>query len=113
MLGAGGKVVTLPQLADVCMTIFLPTAEAGRVALGAEARIVVDALPDYVLPASVSFVSPEAQFTPKEVETRTEPILYRGAGLAVVWPQLCALVAIGAVAIVASLARFRRAVSLG
>jgi HlyD family secretion protein len=33
---------------------------------------VLDALPDFVLPASVSFASPEAQFTPKEVETRTE-----------------------------------------
>jgi HlyD family secretion protein len=72
VLGAGGKVVTLLELADVYMTIFLPTAAAGRVAIGAEARIVLDALPGYVLPARVSFVSPEAQFTPKEVETRTE-----------------------------------------
>lgn len=41
-----------------------------------------------------------------------QAILYRGAGLDVVWPQLCALVAIGSVAFVASLARFRRSVSL-
>ena len=34
--------------------------------------MVVDAYPDLVLPATVSFASPEAQFTPKEVETHTE-----------------------------------------
>jgi HlyD family secretion protein len=72
VLGAGGKVVTVLDLADVYMTIFLPTEQAGRVGYGAEARMVLDAFPELVLPASVSFASPEAQFTPKEVETRTE-----------------------------------------
>jgi len=41
-----------------------------------------------------------------------QAILYRGAGLDVVWPQLCALVTIGSVAFVGALARFRRSVSL-
>ena len=41
-----------------------------------------------------------------------QAILYRGAGLDVVWPQLCALAAIGSVAFVGALARFRRSVSL-
>jgi len=72
VLDAGGKVVTILDLADVYMTIFLPTDVAGRVAYGAEARMILDAYPELVLPATVSFASPEAQFTPKEVETRTE-----------------------------------------
>ena len=72
VLAAGGKVITLLELTDVFMTIFLPTAEAGRVRVGSEARVVLDAAPEYVIPAIVSFVAPEAQFTPKEVETRTE-----------------------------------------
>jgi len=72
VLAAGGKVVTLLDLTDVYMTIFLPTAEAGRVRIGSEARLVLDAAPEFVIPATVSFVAPEAQFTPKEVETRTE-----------------------------------------
>jgi len=72
VLGAGGKVLTVLDLTDVYMTIFLPTRQAGRLRVGDEARIVLDALPDYVVPATVSFVSPKAQFTPKEVETRTE-----------------------------------------
>jgi HlyD family secretion protein len=72
VLDAGGKVVTVLDLTDVYMTIFLPTEEAGRIAYGAEARMELDAFPELVLPASVSFASPEAQFTPKEVETHTE-----------------------------------------
>ncbi|SEA26999.1 HlyD family secretion protein [Desulfuromusa kysingii] len=72
ILAAGRKLLTVLDLSDVYMTIFLPTAQAGRVTIGAEARIVLDALPDVSIPARVSFVAPEAQFTPRAVETRTE-----------------------------------------
>ncbi|WP_289034722.1 HlyD family efflux transporter periplasmic adaptor subunit [uncultured Roseibium sp.] len=72
VLSAGGRAITLIDLADVYMTIFLPTADVGRIFIGAEARIIIDAAPEYIIPASVSFVSADAQFTPKEVETRTE-----------------------------------------
>ena len=71
VLGAGGKVLTLLDLSDVYMVIFLPATEAGRVPLGAQARLVLDAAPEYVVPAEVSFVAPRAQFTPKQVETRS------------------------------------------
>jgi HlyD family secretion protein len=54
------------------MTFFLPTEQAGRVALGAEARLVLDAAPQYVIPAEISFVADVAQFTPKTVETEEE-----------------------------------------
>jgi HlyD family secretion protein len=72
VLAAGGKVLTLLDVTDVYMTVFLPTSEAGRLPIGAEARIIFDAAPQYVVPASVSFVATEAQFTPKYVETKTE-----------------------------------------
>lgn len=72
VLPAGGKVLTVLDQTDAFMTIFLPTLQAGRLRVGDEARIVLDAMPEYTIPATVSFVSPEAQFTPKEVETRTE-----------------------------------------
>jgi len=72
VLPAGGKVFTVLDLTDAFMTIFLPTLQAGRLRIGDEVRIVLDAIPEYTIPATVSFVSPEAQFTPKEVETRTE-----------------------------------------
>lgn len=72
VLAAGGKVLTVLELTDVYMTIFLPTAFAGRITVGSEARIVLDAVPQYVIPSTVSFVAARAQFTPKDVETRTE-----------------------------------------
>ena len=72
VLAAGGRVLDLIDVGDIDMTFFLPTAEAGRVAIGAEARIVLDAAPQYVIPATVSFVADVAQFTPKTVETAQE-----------------------------------------
>lgn len=79
VLAAGGRVVTILDLGDVYMTIFLPTGQAGRVPHGSEARIVLDAAPEYVVPATVSFVAAEAQFTPKTVETAAEreKLMYR------------------------------------
>ena len=72
VLGGGGKVLNLVDLSDVYMTFFLPETVAGRVALGSEARIVLDAAPQYVIPARISFVASVAQFTPKTVETASE-----------------------------------------
>lgn len=72
VLPAGGRVMNLLDVSDVYMTFFLPTEDAGKLALGAEARIVLDALPDYVIPAKISFVASAAQFTPKTVETASE-----------------------------------------
>jgi HlyD family secretion protein len=72
VLPAGGVVLNLVDLGEVYMSFFLPTAQAGRVALGDEARLVLDAAPQYVVPARVSFVADVAQFTPKTVETAEE-----------------------------------------
>jgi HlyD family secretion protein len=72
VLGAGGKVFTMLDTGYVYMDIYLPTADAGRVRLGSEARIVLDAYPAHVIPAKVVFVASQAQFTPKTVETRDE-----------------------------------------
>jgi HlyD family secretion protein len=72
VVGAGGRVLNMVDLGDVYMTFFLPTAAAGRLAVGGEARIVLDAVPEYVIPANISFVADVAQFTPKTVETTLE-----------------------------------------
>jgi HlyD family secretion protein len=72
VLAAGGKVLNLVDLTDVYMSFFLPETVVGKVALGSEVRIVLDAAPQFVIPARVSFVSSTAQFTPKTVETVSE-----------------------------------------
>lgn len=72
VVGAGTRILTLLDLADVYMTIYLPAAQAGPLALNDEARIVLDPVPQYIVPATISFVASEAQFTPKSVETEEE-----------------------------------------
>ena len=72
VLPAGGKLLNLVDLADVYMTFFLPEQAVGRVAIGSEVRLVLDAAPQYVIPARASYVSSTAQFTPKTVETQVE-----------------------------------------
>ena len=72
VLPSGGRVLNMINLEDVYMTFFLPDSVAGQVAVGAEARIVLDAFPQIVIPATVTFVSSVAQFTPKTVETAEE-----------------------------------------
>lgn len=72
VLAPGGRVATLVDLSDVTMSFFLPERAAGRVAIGSEARLVLDAAPDMVIPARVDFVASVAQFTPKTVETESE-----------------------------------------
>nr|WP_322109339.1 HlyD family efflux transporter periplasmic adaptor subunit [Steroidobacter denitrificans] len=72
VVGAGAPVLNLVDLGDVYMTFFLPERAAGRVALGADVRLILDAAPHWVIPAQVSFVADTAQFTPKTVETASE-----------------------------------------
>ncbi len=72
VLAPGGRVLNLVDLSDVYMNFFLPEQQAGQIKIGAEVRIVLDAMPDFPIPARVSFVSDVAQFTPKTVETKVE-----------------------------------------
>ncbi|OLF51229.1 HlyD family secretion protein [Pseudomonas chlororaphis] len=72
VLGAGGRVLLLIDPNDQYMNLYLSASVTGRLAVGSEARILLDALPDQPLPAKISFVAAKSQFTPKEVETRDE-----------------------------------------
>ena len=72
VLPAGGKVFTMLDISYVYMDIYLPTLSAGRVRIGDDARIVLDAYPDHPIPAKVTFIATQAQFTPKMVETQSE-----------------------------------------
>ena len=79
VLPAGGRIATLLDTTDAYMTVFVGSTVAAKLAIGDEARIVLDGLEDHPLPALVSFISPEAQFTPKYVETASErdTLVYR------------------------------------
>jgi HlyD family secretion protein len=72
VLPAGGHVFAMLDTSDVYMDIYLPTEQAGKVRFGADARIVLDAYPNVAIPAKVTFIATQAQFTPKTVETQSE-----------------------------------------
>ena len=72
VVAAGQRVLTILDLKDVYMTLYLPANVAGQLTLGDEARLILDPVPQYVGPATISFVATEAQFTPKSVETAEE-----------------------------------------
>lgn len=72
VLAAGGKTIVMIDLDDLYMTIYLPERAAGQVRMKDEALIRLDAIPNKPVAAYVSFLSAEAEFTPKEVETTEE-----------------------------------------
>ncbi|HEY7245134.1 MAG TPA: HlyD family efflux transporter periplasmic adaptor subunit [Xanthobacteraceae bacterium] len=72
VLPAGGKVFAMLDISYVYMDVYLPTEAAGKARFGADSRIVLDAYPQIAIPAKVSFIATQAQFTPKTVETKTE-----------------------------------------
>ncbi len=72
VLGAGGRVLLLIDPNDQYMNLYLPASVTGRLTVGDESRILLDALSNQPLPAKISFVAAKSQFTPKEVETRDE-----------------------------------------
>lgn len=72
VLPAGGKVFTMLDIGYVYMDIYLPPLAAGKVKIGTDARIVLDAYPNTPIPANVYFIASEAQFTPKMVDVQSE-----------------------------------------
>jgi HlyD family secretion protein len=60
------------DISYVYMDIYLPTQDVGRIKVGSEVRVVLDAYPNLPIPARVSFIATQAQFTPKAVETKSE-----------------------------------------
>lgn len=72
VIGSGQSVLVLLNPLDTYMSIFLSTSQAGVVSYGSDARIILDAFKDVAIPAKVTFVSPKAQFTPKQIETQDE-----------------------------------------
>jgi HlyD family secretion protein len=72
VVAAGQRVLTILDLKDVYMTIYMAADLAGKLMMGDEARIIADPIPEFVFPAAISFVATDAQFTPKSVETAEE-----------------------------------------
>ncbi len=74
IMSAGGRVLNQVNLTDAYMTFFLPTDIVGKVRMGSHAKLLFDAAPDYPFDATITYIDPVAQFTPKSVETRVERV---------------------------------------
>lgn len=70
----GAPLMTLADLENVTLTVYVPTDQLGQVQLGQEVSVQVDAYPGRTFTGTVSFIASEAEFTPKNVQTREERV---------------------------------------
>jgi multidrug resistance efflux pump len=70
----GAPLMTLADLEHVTLTIYVPEDQLGKVQIGQQVSVTVDAYPDRTFGGTVTFVASEAEFTPKNVQTREERV---------------------------------------
>jgi len=70
----GATIVTLAELDSVYVMIYVTENELGRVRLGGPAEIKIDSFPDKVFEGTVKYISPEAEFTPKNIQTKQDRV---------------------------------------
>jgi HlyD family secretion protein len=71
-IAAAAPIVTLIDLTDVYMTVFVRAADAAKLGLGDQARLILDGAPDYVIPATVGFVASGPPSSSKAAETKDQ-----------------------------------------
>jgi HlyD family secretion protein len=71
---AGTPVITVADLDEVWVKTYVPETQLGRVYLGQKAEVISDTFPGKTYPGTVTFISPEAEFTPKNVQTKEERV---------------------------------------
>ncbi|WP_457603246.1 HlyD family secretion protein [Nitratifractor sp.] len=74
VIGAGMPVATLIAPESLYLKIYVDTLENGRIKLHDKAEIFLDARPDRPIPAEVVRIAQKAEFTPKEVNVRSDRI---------------------------------------
>jgi HlyD family secretion protein len=74
LLGPGAPALTLAFANRLYVRTFVPETQLGRVRQGQPATVTVDAFRGRSFPARVTEISPDAEFTPKPVETRRERV---------------------------------------
>lgn len=71
---ASREVLTLTDLSNVDLKIFVDETEIARVKPGQDVDVKVDTFPDKVYKGKVTFISPEGEFTPKIIQTKKERV---------------------------------------
>ncbi|HEY3307532.1 MAG TPA: efflux RND transporter periplasmic adaptor subunit [Desulfuromonadaceae bacterium] len=74
MLAPGAPVVSIGKLDEVWLRAYIPEDELGRVKLGQSARVTIDTWPGRIFTGRIGFIAPQAEFTPKNVQTEKERV---------------------------------------
>lgn len=74
LVGAGQPAITMAFANRLYVRTFIPETKLGRVRMGMPARVTVDAFPGREFAARITEISPDAEFTPKAVETKSERV---------------------------------------
>jgi HlyD family secretion protein len=74
VVAAGTAIYTLVTPDDIWLRVFIPEDQIGRVRLGQSARITVDTFPGRGFEGRVSEISPQAEFTPGNVQTKEDRV---------------------------------------
>jgi HlyD family secretion protein len=69
VVNAGAALLTLARLDELTLTVYVPEDRVGEVSLGQTTNVVVDSFPGIVFKAAVTYISDQAEFTPRNVET--------------------------------------------
>ncbi len=69
LIGAGGVVMTIGNIDEVNLTVYIPEDEYGRVSLGQDVKVFVDSFPEMTYLGTVTYISDTAEFTPSNVQT--------------------------------------------
>lgn len=72
LIGVGSVVATIARLEQMYLMIYVNENELGKVKLGGRADVVIDTYPDRTFAGKVIFISPIAEFTPKNVQTKED-----------------------------------------
>ena len=74
IVAAGAPILTVADLDDVWVRLFIPLPRLGEVALGQRVEVTTDAFPDRVFTGTVTEIAQQAEFTPRNVQTQEERV---------------------------------------
>ena len=74
VISPGVPIVTIANLDDMWVKIYINEVDIGRILLGQRAKVRVDSFPDREFAGNVSNISAEAEFTPKNIQTREDRV---------------------------------------
>lgn len=74
LVNPGSTIVTVSELDSVYVMIYLTEQEVGRVRLGDPVEVRIDAFPGKAFSGRITYISPEAEFTPKNVQTKEDRV---------------------------------------